>query len=336
MIAPDAAGRPGAGTGNARMSHRRLQSAHERRARAHSAGRISPSVLATLATLAALSALAGPGGQARAADGATRPLPTAVTASTVAFDSADGRTRLIGYLFRPAGKGPFPAIVLMHGRAGLYSSLPGSTVSLESLSVRHRYWARFLANEGYVALLVDGFAPRGYPAGFGRGTYASRPPEVSEQTVRPLDADGAAAYLKARDDVIAERIGLLGWSNGAMSAIARITRPAAPGDPFRAAIALYPGCVIPEREGARPTVPLLLLVAGEDDEVSPQRCANWAGAVAPSAPGFVWQRYEGAAHNFDGLALGTRASAADRLAAAAAETRARAFLAHHLGPVRPE
>jgi dienelactone hydrolase len=261
------------------------------------------------------------------------------TASTVAFDSADGRTRLIGYLFRPAGNGPFPAIVLMHGRAGLYSSLPGSTVALGSLSARHLHWARFLAGHGYVALLVDGFAPRGYPTGFGRGTYGNRPSEVSEQTVRPLDADGAAAFLQARTDVIPDRIGLLGWSNGAMATLARITRalPAGAPDtgPFRAAIALYPGCAVPERTGARPRVPLLLLIAGRDEEVSPALCARWATAIQADAPGFVWQVHDGAAHNFDGLALGSRATAADRAAAVAAERLARDFLAQHLAGHRP-
>lgn len=258
------------------------------------------------------------------------------TASTVAFDSADGRTRLTGYLFRPAGEGPFPAIVLMHGRAGLYSTLPGSTPSLAGLSARHRYWARFWAGEGYVALLVDSFAPRGYPTGFGRGTYADRPPEVGEQTVRPLDADGAAAYLQARSDVLADRIGLLGWSNGAMATLTRITRPGGAGL-FRAAIALYPGCAAVEREAARPQVPLLLLVAGDDEEVSPERCTRWAAGAAAGAPGFAWQRFEGAAHNFDGLALGSRASAADRAAATAAEGQARTFMLQHLAaqPAQP-
>jgi carboxymethylenebutenolidase len=298
------------------------------------AQRKAGSLRAVLVALLVLGAQAGAVPAAAAADAdlpaASRvdTAPTAVTASAVSFDSADRRTRLVGYLFRPAGEGPFPAIVLMHGRAGLYSSLPGSTVSLASLSARHRYWARYWAGQGYVALLVDGFAPRGNPAGFGRATYADRPPEVSEQTVRPLDADGAAAFLRARTDVISDRIGLLGWSNGAMAALARVTRPGDAG-PFRAAVALYPGCAIPERDRARPQVPLLLLIAGEDEEVSPQRCVRWAGAVA-ATPGFAWHLHEGAAHNFDGLALGTRATEADRKAAAEAERLASRFLAQHL------
>ena len=293
-------------------------------------------LLGSFPALSASAAAPSPSGQA------------GITASTVAFDSADGRTRLTGYLFRPAGEGPFPAIVLMHGRAGLYSTLPGSTVSLDSLSARHRYWARFWASQGYVALLVDGFAPRGYPTGFGRGSYGARPPEVSEQTVRPLDADGAATFLQGHADVITGRIGLFGWSNGAMAILARVTRPladrlpgtgtaAGPGGarspdagPFRAAIALYPGCVIPERAGARPQVPLLLLIAGDDDEVSPKPCARWATTAAAASPGFAWRLHEGAAHNFDGLALGSRATDADRTAASDAEALALDFFAQHL------
>jgi carboxymethylenebutenolidase len=39
----------------------------------------------------------------------------------VAFPSADGRTSLTGYLFRPAAPAArMPAVVLMHGRGGVY------------------------------------------------------------------------------------------------------------------------------------------------------------------------------------------------------------------------
>jgi hypothetical protein len=43
---------------------------------------------------------------------------------TVHFMSEDGKTRLVGYLFEPSRSSqPVPAIVLLHGRAGPYSSL---------------------------------------------------------------------------------------------------------------------------------------------------------------------------------------------------------------------
>jgi carboxymethylenebutenolidase len=60
--------------------------------------------------------------------------------------------------------------------------------SAETLSKRHKEWGEFWAARNYVALLVDSFGPRGYPAGFTKGSYDERPPEVSEQIVRPLDA----------------------------------------------------------------------------------------------------------------------------------------------------
>lgn len=43
-------------------------------------------------------------------------------ANTVYFPSGDGQTELVGYVFKPAGRGPFPAIVMLHGRAGPYSA----------------------------------------------------------------------------------------------------------------------------------------------------------------------------------------------------------------------
>jgi len=261
-----------------------------------------------------------------------------ISASSVQFDSADQRTRLTGYLFTPAGAGPFPAIVLLHGRAGLYSSRPDAPVSPEGLSVRHRHWAQRLADDGYVVLLVDSFAPRGYPAGFGRNSYAQRPAQVSEQTVRPLDALGAAAFLGTRADVRPDRMAVLGWSNGAMAALALATGPglasgaatSVTARPFRAALALYPGCGVLERAGATPSIPTLLLIAGADEEVSPATCERWARSYGEREPGFIWEVMPGAAHNFDGLALTNRARREDQAAAEVADTRVRSFLARHL------
>jgi carboxymethylenebutenolidase len=147
---------------------------------------------------------------------------------TVHFQSGDGTTRLIGYLYRPEGRGPHPAIVLLHGRAGVYSSLAKGVYNSGTLSKRHKFWGEFWAARGYVALLVDSFGPRGHWEGFGRGSYDERPSEVSEQTVRPLDAYGALAFLRQRRDVIGDRIGLQGWSNGAMTTLVTVSS-AAPG-----------------------------------------------------------------------------------------------------------
>src|SRR5262249_18298627 len=133
------------------------------------------------------------------------------------------------------------------------------------------------------AMLVDGFAPRGYPAGFPRFSYASRPPELNEVTVRPLDAYGALAYLRTRSDVIADRIGLQGWSNGASAAIATMSADApgidapTPASAFRAALAFSPACGLKGQFDARPFhpyAPVLVFHGTADEEVSYERCAD--------------------------------------------------------------
>src|SRR4051812_35788378 len=61
---------------------------------------------------------------------------------------------LSGTLVRPAGPGPFPAIVALHGCSGLYGRAG-------ELSARHEDWARRLTAEGYVVLFPDSFGSRG-------------------------------------------------------------------------------------------------------------------------------------------------------------------------------
>ena len=61
-----------------------------------------------------------------------------------------------GYVFRPAGAGPFPAVILLHGCEGL-----GWRTARQSgwqfLSGR----AERLVGLGYLALVLDSFEPRG-------------------------------------------------------------------------------------------------------------------------------------------------------------------------------
>src|SRR5205807_9830880 len=111
------------------------------------------------------------------------PLPERVT-----FMSADGKTTLVGYLYRPARMSAprVPAVVMMHGRAGAYSSRANGVYDAATLSLRHKAWGEAWAGAGYIAVLVDDFGPRGYPQGFGRFSYDSRPAELNEVTVRPL------------------------------------------------------------------------------------------------------------------------------------------------------
>jgi len=256
---------------------------------------------------------------------------------TVRFPSADGKTTLTGYVFMPAGKGPHPAVVMMHGRAGPYSTLRPGQHDNTNLTARHRLWGRFWAERGYVAVHVDSFGPRGYPAGFGKHSYGSRPPEVSEQQVRPLDAYGALAYLRSRPDVDGQRIGLQGWSNGGMAVLATLA-PRPPGlaaptpeSGFRAAIALYPSCRFQEKQDDyRPYAPMLMMVAGDDDEVSPVVCRRFSEQVKRrgTAIEFIW--FDEAHHSFDDPGKRKQSHEPNRVALKGALDAAARFFEHHL------
>ena len=92
-----------------------------------------------------------------------------VTPKTVHFMSDDGKTKLIGYLWLPNGRGPHPAVVMMHGRHGAYSSLAHGVYDAQTLTKRHKMWGEFWAERGYVALHVDGFGPQRISCRFCQG-----------------------------------------------------------------------------------------------------------------------------------------------------------------------
>jgi carboxymethylenebutenolidase len=257
---------------------------------------------------------------------------------TVHFLSEDGSTRLVGYLFEPARRhsGPVPAIVLLHGRAGAYSSLAKGKYTAATLSKRHKTWGWHWAERGYIALLVDSFGPRGYAEGFSKGSYDDRPQAVSEQTVRPLDAYGALRYLRGRNDVQTDRIGVQGWSNGAMTVLVTIgTQSPGIKNPtresgFRAALAEYPGCGMEAIKGDYHNyAPLLMMVASADEEVSPERCEKFADK-AKKSNSLELVVYDGAEHNFDDPGKKKQSKRANRDATEDAFKRATRFFEREL------
>lgn len=258
-------------------------------------------------------------------------------AETVHFRSGDGQTDLIGYLFRPSGAGPHAAVVMLHGRGGPYSSLAKGVYTADTLSARHKFWGEFWASRGYVALLVDSFGPRGFWRGFPKASYEDRPSAVSEQTVRPLDAYGALAYLRKRPDVVGDRIGLQGWSNGAMTALAAMSSRApgianpSPVSGFRAALTFYPGCGMEAIQGAyMPYAPIQMFVGTQDEEVSPKRCIAWEKRVQSAGGSIELTAYEGAQHDFDDPSASRQRNEANAAATRDAVRRTEEFFGRQL------
>src|SRR5215813_5279683 len=225
---------------------------------------------------------------------------TGALPATVNFPSGDGTTSLIGYVFTPVQPraARAPAVVMMHGRAGPYSTRvkKSGPYNASTLSKRHKMWGQSWSALGYLAVLVGSFA---------QGTYDNRPDVVNEVTVRPLDAYGALAYLRSRTDVAYDRIGLQGWSNGGSAALAAMAPDAQrlPGTGgFRGALVFYAGCGLRghfDAQGYRPYATVLAFHGTADEETSPRLCQKLVERSRTLGGDITLKLYPGASHAFD-------------------------------------
>jgi len=234
------------------------------------------------------------------------------------FPSAPQAGTVFHQFSKPDGPGPFPAIVLLHTCGGLGRHTIG--------------WAERLRGEGYAAVVIDSFTPR--------GGKACAIPDYYPATLDEVVADSFAAlqYLRSRPDIDPARIGVLGFSYGASAALrtssARYRRDA-PGGGFRAAASYYPLCVSPRSDW--PSIsqerannlfgdieaPTLVLM-GADDVDTPsvaQNCARRVADVARTGRPIAITMYPGAGHVFDVY---------NPAAAAAARSDLLAFFGRHL------
>jgi dienelactone hydrolase len=259
----------------------------------------------------------------------------------VTFMSGDGHTTLVGYLQKPETMATdrVPAVVMMHGRAGAYSDRAKGVYDASTLSLRHKAWGREWSEAGYISILVDDFGPRGYPQGFPRFSYDSRPAELNEVTIRPLDAYGALAYLRSRPDVIPDHIGLQGWSNGGSTALSTIsfdapgiTSPTADTG-FRAALVFYPACGLKgqfDDKPFRPYAPTLVFHGTADEEVSYRRCAALVEKSRANGGNVEIILYPGATHSFDSPSRKRQRVDANSSATVEAVERSKRFFARYL------
>jgi dienelactone hydrolase len=272
---------------------------------------------------------------------AVLPVTAAIAApDTVYFPSVEGSTEIVAYLFKPQTPGPHPAIVMLHGRGGPYSSNVNKACTLVSrtapsacnanaLSKRHLMWGQYWAERGYLALLPDSFGPRGKAHGFGRFTHDDPDrADVNERTVRPRDAEGALNWLRRRTDIIPDRMFLQGWSNGGSTALNVMQRQSTKTSGFRAALALYPGCGPKALLAPRlaTNAPVMLLLGSDDEEVSPARCQDMARRSIEAGGKIDVVLYPGATHGFDDPGSRHRSIPANRSALEDALKRAMAFV----------
>jgi dienelactone hydrolase len=220
-----------------------------------------------------------------AAGCASSPVSAPVTFRNVTPGSPE---EIVATLVRPEGAGPFPAVVQLHGCAGL-----------EAQSYR---WARWFADHGYVAMVVDSFGPRGVKGDCREG------PDEPPITARFDDAFGALRYLQALPYVRGDRVAAIGWSQGGVYAIAVINGPSLerarrrgvelPAVGCAAGIGVYPGgCFSLVNELA--IRPLLVLIGGADDWTPAAKCEEMVNAMRSRGADATIVIYPGAYHYFD-------------------------------------
>jgi dienelactone hydrolase len=131
-------------------------------------------------------------------------------------------------LFRPKGTGPFPAVVALHGCGGLLTREG-------EIAKREADWAERLVSAGYVVLLPDSFTARGV-----REICSGRDRKIFPDD-RAEDAAAAAQWLAQQPFVDRRRLGLMGWSHGAMTVLWTVRQGFMREAQFKVAVGFYPG-----------------------------------------------------------------------------------------------
>lgn len=179
----------------------------------------------------------------------------AAAGEKVTFRSGKDTVRAVQY--RPEGKGPFPAVVVIHGDFGLTPWVQKQ--------------ARRLADKGYLTLAVDLY----------RGEL---PKDVEEAHIleRGLpenqvfaDLKAAADFAFSRPEAAKGRLGVIGWDMGGGYAL-----DAALHDPrVTAAVVCYGRLTTDPKALAKLNGPVLGLFAGKDEGIPPETIKQFQRAM---------------------------------------------------------
>lgn len=194
-------------------------------------------------------------------------------------------------LWRPAaGAGAHPAVVALHGCGGMFNAQGG-------LSRRFQDYSARLHAEGYSVLLLDSFGSRGVRSICAQ-RYGQRDVTLAE---RRGDVLRALEWLRGQPQVDASRLALLGWSNGASTALAVLDAARGPVPPLAGVAVFYPGCAAPEkRQVVLAPVPILMQLGADDDWTPPAPCMALAGRLQARGHDVTLRVYPGSVHGFDG------------------------------------
>ncbi len=178
-----------------------------------------------------------------------------VTAENVTYRAGKETVRAV--VCRPAGQGPFPAVVVVHGDFGLTRWV--------------KEQAQRLASKGYVALAIDLY----------RGAVA-KDLEEAHILERGLDLGrvqtdlkAALDYLQTRPEVRKDRLGILGWDMGGGHALDGAMRDGR----LKATVVCYGRLTTDAKLLAGLQGPVLGLFAGKDEGIPPETIQRFQTAM---------------------------------------------------------
>ena len=202
---------------------------------------------------------------------------SAIAADGKAVSYKSGDETVKGMLYTPAGKGPFPALIVIHEWWGLNDWV--------------KEQAAKLADQGYVALAVDLY----------RGKVADTP-DLAHELMRGVPEDRAAKDLRAAFDFLAaqpnvkkDRIGSIGWCMGGGYAL-----NAALAEPHLAAAVIHYGHLATEPAALKKiNAPILGIFGGQDRGIPVEDVKKFQQSLVQLGKKVEIKIYPDAGHAFE-------------------------------------
>ena len=199
----------------------------------------------------------------------------AAAGKSVSYKSGDETVQAV--LYTPAGKGPFPAIIVIHEWWGLNDWVKDQAAKL--------------ADQGYVALAMDLY----------RGKVATTP-DMAHEIMRGVPEDramrdlhAAFQFLQTQPDVRKDRIGAIGWCMGDGYSL-----DVALQEPTLAADVINYGHLATDPESLKKiNAPILGLFDGQDQGITPDDVRKFEAAMKQQGKKIDINIYDDAGHGFE-------------------------------------
>lgn len=199
----------------------------------------------------------------------------AAESKSVSYKSGDETVQ--GLLYTPAGKGPFPALIVIHEYWGLNDWV--------------KEQASKLADEGYATLAIDLY----------RGKIATTP-DMAHELMRGVpedrakcDLQAAFEFLQSQPSVKKNRIGAIGWCMGGGYAL-----DVALQEPTLAADVINYGHLATDTEALKKiNAPILGMFGGQDRGITPDDVHKFEAAMKQLGKKIEVKIYDDAGHAFE-------------------------------------